>query len=86
MVGTGRPQSPDDERLPLDQLVQRLEDPSCQSDHQRSVGLRETSVHANPLMLASADPHSAYVEAWRNHAARCPACGQLFEYFGLDPE
>ena len=83
-MGTGRPQSPDDERLPLDTLVQRLEDPSFQSGHQRSVGLKETSVHANPLMLASAAPHSAYVEAWRNHASKCPACHQLFEYFGLE--
>ncbi|MCK5379240.1 MAG: hypothetical protein KAJ78_07540 [Acidobacteria bacterium] len=86
MVGTKQADGPEDKRLPLDQLVERLEDPSFQSGHQRSVGLRETSVHANPLMLASADPHSAYVEAWRSHAARCPACHQLFEYFGLEVE
>ena len=83
-MGIKQPNGPEDERLPLDTLVQRLEDPSFQSGHQRSVGLKETSVHANPLMLALADPHSAYVEAWRSHAARCPACRQLFEYFGLE--
>ena len=85
-MGTGRPQSPDDERLPLDTLVQRLEDPTFQGDHPRSVGLRETSAHINPLMLASADSSSTYVDAWRSHAARCPACRQLFEYFGLPVE
>ncbi|MCD4751353.1 MAG: hypothetical protein K8R59_18435 [Thermoanaerobaculales bacterium] len=73
-----------DGRLPLDKLVERLDDPGFRHHHPRSSGLRETSAHANPLMLASAEPDSAYVKAWRNHAENCPACRKLFEYFGLD--
>ena len=85
-VETDRPKSPDDERQPLDTLVKRLEDPSFQSEHHRSVGMRETSAHVNPLMLTSTKEDSAYVDAWRDHAARCPACHQLFEYFGLQTD
>ena len=85
-MGSERPSSPDDERLPLDTLVERLDDPTFQEDHPRSIGLRETSAHVNPLMLASADRTSNYVDAWRSHASRCPACRRLFEYFGLTVE
>ena len=82
-MGTGDRDPSDGERLTLDDLVRQLEDAGFRSDHERQLGLRETSAHANPLMLASATPDSEYVAAWRHHAERCPGCRQLFEYFGL---
>jgi len=73
----------DAERLALDALVRQLDDPDFCDHHSRELGLRETSSHVNPLMLASAASDSAYVQAWRNHAQKCPACRSLFEYFEL---
>lgn len=82
-MGTGDQRPSDSERLALDVLVRQLDDPDFCEHHPRRLGLRETSAHANPLMLASAGPDSEYVQAWRHHAQRCPACQSLFEYFGL---
>jgi hypothetical protein len=82
-MGAGDQRPSDTERLALDALVRQLDDPDFCDDHPRQLGMRETSVHANPLMLASADPDSEYVRAWRKHAQRCPACRSLFEYFEL---
>lgn len=70
-------------RAPLDTLIERLADATFVREHRRPLNLRHTSAHANPLMLASADPDAAYVRAWRDHAEGCPACARLFEYFGL---
>ena len=76
--------STSDSRLPLDALLQRMQDPSFAARHRRRLSFRETSPHANPVMLAVASDDSFYVRAWRDHAHQCPACAQLFEYFGLD--
>ena len=82
-MGAGKQGPSDTKRLTLDALVERLDDAGFREHHPRSLGLRETSTHVNPLMLASAEPDSGYVEAWRRHARRCPACHSLFEYFNL---
>jgi hypothetical protein len=71
-------------RLPLDELVARLRDPSFARRYRRRLSLRETSPHVNPLMLAVSTRDSQYVRAWRDHAKDCPACAKLFAYFGLD--
>ena len=73
----------DEQRLPLDTLVSRIEDPDFASRHRRELTLRETSAHANPVMLAVALPDSLYVRCWRDHAGSCEACASLFKYFGL---
>jgi hypothetical protein len=73
-----------DERLPLDDLVALLRDPAFAALHRRRLSLRETSQHANPLMLAVSTADSMYVREWRDHAANCAACGKLFAYFGFD--
>ncbi len=82
-MGAGDQRPSDAERLALDDLVRQLDDPDFCDHHPRKLGLRETSVHVNPLMLASAEHDSPYVQAWRNHVQRCPACRRLFEYFKL---
>jgi len=71
------------ERMPLDHIVDLLRDPAFASSHRRRLSLRETSQHANPLMLAGAGKDSIYVREWREHAENCPACAKLFAYFGL---
>jgi len=76
----------DEQRLPLDALVSRIEDPRFASRHRRQLTLRETSAHANPVMLAVASPDSLYVRCWRDHARTCEACTKIFEYFGLPLE
>ena len=73
----------EEQRLPLDALVSRMEDPAFASRHRRELTLRETSAHANPVMLAVAAPDSLYVRCWKDHAGSCEACASLFEYFGL---
>lgn len=73
----------DEQRLPLDALVSRIEDPAFASRHRRELTLRETSAHANPVMLAVARSDSLYVRCWRDHARNCPACADLFAYFGI---
>lgn len=82
-MGAGDQGPSDTERLALDDLVRHLKDADFRGHHQRELGLRETSNHVNPLMLVSAASDSEYVQAWRNHAQRCPACRGLFEYFEL---
>jgi hypothetical protein len=72
------------DRLPLDTLLERMQDPSFTSRHRRRLTFRETSPHVNPVMLAVAGDRSLYVREWRKHARRCPQCGRLFEYFGLE--
>ena len=79
----GASHNDDEQRLPLDALVSRIEDPEFASRHRRELTLRETSAHANPVMLAVASEDSFYVRCWRDHAAGCEACAALFAYFGL---
>jgi len=76
--------SESDSRLPLDALLERMLDPSFAARHRRRLSFRETSPHANPVMLAVASNDSFYVRAWRDHARDCATCAQLFEYFGID--
>ena len=84
MTDSGPPSNDDaNARLPLDRLIESLEDNGCGRGRPRPKGFRETSAHANPLMLASADGDSDYVRAWRDHARRCPACRKLFAFFDL---
>ena len=73
-----------DSRLPLDALFERMSDPSFAARHRRRLSFRETSPHANPVMLAAAANDSFYVRSWRNHARNCATCAQLFEYFGIE--
>jgi hypothetical protein len=75
---------PTRQRLPLDVLVERANDPAFASRHRRPLSFRETSRHVNPLMLASCRPGSLYVRSWRGHAEECATCARLFVYFGLD--
>ena len=72
------------DRLSLDALLERLQDPSFAARHRRPLAFRETSPHVNPVMLASAGEGSLYVREWRRHARRCAQCGRLFEYFNLE--
>ena len=74
---------PESARMPLDHIVDLLQDPAFALNHRRRLSLRETSLHANPLMLAGASADSIYVREWRKHAQNCPACAKLFVYFGL---
>lgn len=82
-MATRAPEDHSGGRLPLDRLIHLAEESQIPAGNPRKTGLRETSAHVNPLMLAAAEDRSAYVEAWRDHAARCPACRQMFEYFGI---
>jgi len=82
-VGTHRQSTGEKGRQPLDSLIRRLDEPDFRAHHSRETGLRETSAHVNPLMFVGATKQSPYVNAWRHHAERCPACRRVFEYFGL---
>ena len=70
-------------RVPLDAIVDLLQDPAFAAQYRRRLSLRETSRHVNPLMLAGASHDSIYVREWSSHARECDACGKLFVYFGL---
>jgi hypothetical protein len=72
------------QRMPLDDLIGRVRDEDFNSRFRRRLTLRETSPHVNPVMLAAAGNNSHYVEAWKEHARRCPTCSRLFEYFGFE--
>jgi hypothetical protein len=74
----------ENDRLPLDALLERMGDPSFAARYRRRLAFRETSPHVNPVMLAVADGSSFYVRHWRDHARRCAQCGRLFEYFNLE--
>lgn len=74
------------DRMPLDSVVGRVGDREFVARHRRELTLRATGMHASPVMLAATDDGSMYVRAWRRHAARCDACRQLFDYFGLSVE
>ena len=73
-----------DQRLALDTLMARLRDERFAARLGCPLSFRKTSDHVNPLMLAGCTRDSRYVREWRRHAAECPACASLFEYFGLD--
>ena len=71
-------------RWSLDSLLRHLREPTFIARFRRRLSFRETSRHASPLMLATAERDSLYVREWRKHSQRCPSCGALFTYFGLD--
>ena len=71
------------DRMPLDELVTQMRDPTFATRHRREVSLRETSAHVNPVMLAVCTRDSLYVRAWREHASRCSSCSSVYAYFGL---
>jgi hypothetical protein len=79
-------QSERSDRMPLDELVTQLRDPTFASRHRRAQSMRQTSTHVNPVMLAVCTRDSLYVRAWREHALRCPSCADVFAYFGLPVE
>lgn len=71
------------DRQALDDLVAEMVTPGFVTRYRRAPSFRDTSAHVNPVMLATAPPRSVYVRQWRRHARRCPACGNVFRYFGL---
>lgn len=73
-------------RMPLDTVVGQLENPDFVAMHRRRLSMRATGLHVNPVMLAASSNASMYVQAWRRHAAACPSCRDLFEYFGLSTD
>jgi len=77
---------PSMQRVPLDELMERANDPAFAARHRRPLSFRETSRHVNPLMLAACRPGSLYVRSWRGHAMECGPCARLFAYFRLEDD
>lgn len=70
-------------RFSIDDVMERLADPSFARRFRRPPTMRGAGPHVNPVMLAACARDSLYVATWRAHAARCDACRELFVYFGV---